>query len=151
MILFNSSFENINVVIPDLIFFFFFFFWIDASTSDNSKINPNGIRTLLADGLSTLSIKGKPDFSNGPRSLPKNPPNCIILDSWVFGNFTLDDEQGSKSLRILEACVSVNNNLCGKLVSSSESQIAFDERFKVTWVQFYIYGVILSHFVLILY
>ena len=35
----------------------------------------------------------------------------------------------------LETCVSVNN-LCGKLVSSLEQPITFDERFKVTSVPF---------------
>ena len=28
---------------------------------------------------STLTTKGKPDFSNIPKSLPKNPPDCHIL------------------------------------------------------------------------
>ena len=32
-------------------------------------------------------IKGKSVSSNGLRSLPINPPNCIILDSWVFADF----------------------------------------------------------------
>ena len=36
--------------------------------------------------LSTFLIKGKPVFSNGPISLPKNPLNCTILDSWVLDN-----------------------------------------------------------------
>ena len=39
----------------------------------------NGIRKLLASGLSTFPIKDNPVFSNGPKSLPKNPPVCPIL------------------------------------------------------------------------
>ena len=38
----------------------------------------NGIKTLLANGLSTFHIKGSPVFSNGPKSLPKNPPDYPI-------------------------------------------------------------------------
>ena len=34
--------------------------------------------------------------------------------------------------------VSVSNNLCGKLISSLEFPTKFDERFKVTLVQFLI-------------
>ena len=37
---------------------------------------------------------------------------------------------------MFESCVLVNNNLCGKLVSSLELPIKCDERFKVTSVSF---------------
>ena len=41
------------------------------------------IKTLLvltlANGSSTFFIKGKPVSSNGPKCLPKNPPDCPIL------------------------------------------------------------------------
>ena len=43
-------------------------------------------------------------------------------------------------LRIFETCVLVNNNLWGQLVSSVESPTAFDEKFKVTGVPFFIPG-----------
>ena len=46
---------------------------------------------------------------------------CTILGSSVFDNFLLDDV----------TCVSANNNLCGKLVSSLESPIKFYERFTI--------------------
>ena len=46
-----------------------------------AAVNPNDIKILLANGLSTFFIKGKPVFNNGPRSIPKNPPNCTILDN----------------------------------------------------------------------
>ena len=57
----------------------------------------------------------------------KDPPNCTILDSYV-----LADKPFAKTLQIFETCVSFNNNLCGKLVSSFESPTTFDEIFKVT-------------------
>ena len=64
-----------------------------------------------------------------------NSPNCTILARWkVFGNFVLADKLFAKALQSLEICVSVNNNLCGKLVSSLEFPITFDKRFKVTSV-----------------
>ena len=44
-----------------------------------APVNPNVTNTLLAGGLSTFLIKGKPAFSNGPRSLPKTPPDLLIL------------------------------------------------------------------------
>ena len=73
---------------------------------------------------------------NGPRSLPKNPSNCIILGNWVFDNVILADEPFAKALRRLETCVPVNNTLCGKLVSSLGSPVRFSDRFKVTSVPF---------------
>ena len=79
---------------------------------------PNGITTLLAKGLSTFLINDNPVFSNGPKILPKNPPDCLILCSWVFDNFILAEEFIAKVLRNFRTCVLVNNNLCGKLFSS---------------------------------
>ena len=52
-----------------------------ASVADNAAVNPNGIKTLLANGLSTCFIKDKLFFSNGTKSLPKNLPDCHILDN----------------------------------------------------------------------
>ena len=46
-----------------------------------AAVKPNGIKTLLANGLITFFINGSPVFNNGPRSLPRNPPDCIILDN----------------------------------------------------------------------
>ena len=34
---------------------------------------------FLANGLSKFPFKGNPDFSNGPKPLPKNPPDSPIL------------------------------------------------------------------------
>ena len=43
-----------------------------------------------------------------------------------------------ETLQSFEACLLVNNNLCGKLFSSLESPITFDEIFKITSVPFFI-------------
>ena len=50
----------------------------------------------------------------------------------------LGDELFAKFLRIFETCVSVNNILCGKLVSSSELPIKFAVRFKVNSVALFL-------------
>ena len=92
-------------------------------------MNPNGIKTLLATGLSTFPIKDKPLFSNGPRSLSRNPLDCTILDNWAFDSLILANESFPNALWSFKTYVSVNNNLCGKLVSSLESPTTFDERF----------------------
>ena len=76
------------------------------------------VSTYLANDWSTFFINGKPTFCNGPGSLPRNPPDCIILDSCIFENFMLVDDLFSKALERLTKCLSVNNNLWGKLVSS---------------------------------
>ena len=96
------------------------------SVADAAAVNPNGIKTVLANGLSTFPIKSNPVFSNGRKSLPKNPPSCPISCNWVFDNFMLADKPFVKALRSFETCVLVNNNLCGKLFSSSESPTIFD-------------------------
>ena len=60
------------------------FFCIPASAADVAAVNPEGIKTLSANGLIIFFIKNNPVFSNGPRGLPRNPPDCTILDNWVF-------------------------------------------------------------------
>ena len=127
MISFISSLEIINVVVPDQSIFLS----IVASVTDAATVNPDGIETLLANGLSTFPIKGNSVFGNGPKSLPKNPPDCPILSNLVFDNL-------QKALRSFETCVLVNNNLCGKLFSSLESPTTFDEVFKVSQEPFLI-------------
>ena len=76
-----------------------------------------------------LNTSGRINSSDG---LTINPPNYTILNNGVFENFVLANEAFAKALRIFETCLSVNNNLCGKLVSSLELPIKFDERFKAT-------------------
>ena len=57
-----------------------FFLYIPASAASAAAVNPKGIKTLLANGLIAIFISGNPVFSNGPRSLPRNSPDCVILD-----------------------------------------------------------------------
>ena len=111
---------------------------LNTSATDAAAVSPNGIKTLLPNGLSTFFITGKPVFSNGPKSQPKNLSNWPILDNCVFDYFILADEPFAKALRNLETCVLVNNSLCEKLFSSLELPITFHERFKVTSVPFFI-------------
>ena len=53
-----------------------------------------------------------------------------------FANFTIADKLFAESVRIFETCLSVDNNLSEKLVSSLKFPIQFDKRFKVTSVTF---------------
>ena len=77
------------------------------------------IKALLANGLITLFISGNPAFSNGPRNLPRNPHNCIILlNNLVFDNLISVVELFSKALQRFPTCLLVNNNSCGKLILS---------------------------------
>ena len=92
-----------------------------------AAVNPNGFKMLLAYGLITFFIKGNPVFSNGPRSLPRNPPDCIFLDNWVFDSLISVDDLLAKSLRRSETCILVNKNLCGKSVSSFGLPIVFND------------------------
>ena len=65
------------------------FLWIPVSTVDVAAVTPNGIKTISANGWSTFLINGKPVYSNEARNLPSNPPDCTILDSWIFDNSVL--------------------------------------------------------------
>ena len=63
-----------------------------------AAVNYNGIKTLLANDGSSFFINGKPIFSNESRNLPRNSPDCIILDSWVFDSLILADKLLAKAL-----------------------------------------------------
>ena len=45
----------------------------------------------------------------------------------------LDDKPFANALQILETCVLVDNNLYGKLVSSLDSPVAFDENWVIEY------------------
>ena len=62
----------------------------------------------------------------------------LLKKNKVFDNFILALELFAKALRSREIFVLLNNNLCGKLYSSLELPVTFDERFKVTSVPFFI-------------
>ena len=91
------------------------FLWIVASVADATDVNPNGIETLLANGVSTFPIKSKPVFTNGPKSLRKSLLDCPFSCSWVFDSFILAEELFAKALRNLKACELVNNKLWWEL------------------------------------
>ena len=57
---FISSFEITKVVVPEPSIFF----GIPASAAHAAAVNPNRIKTLLANGLVTFSISGNPFFNN---------------------------------------------------------------------------------------
>ena len=112
-----------------------FFLYIPASAAE-AAVDPKGINTLLANGLITFDIQCNPVFSKGASNLPKNPPDCIIFDNWVFDNLILADELFAKALRRFETCVLINNNLLGKLFSLSP--IILDDNLKTEAVSFFI-------------
>ena len=64
---FTSSFEIINVVIHDLNIFLS----IAASVTDGPAVNPNVIKTLLANGLRTASLKSNQLLVMVPKVLLK--------------------------------------------------------------------------------
>ena len=72
------------------------------SDADAAAVNPNGIKTLLANGLSTFFIKDKPAFSNDSRCLPENPPYWPIPENWLFDDFMLADVPSAKSWQSLK-------------------------------------------------
>ena len=82
-------------------------------------------------------VNGNPVFSKGPSNLPKNPPDCIIFDNWVFENLMSTDELLENALRILETCLFVSNNSCGKLPLSLESPIILGDNLITTSVSFF--------------
>ena len=115
MISFISSLEIINVVKPDPNIFL----WIAASAADAADV-----KYILS--LSAFPMKGNPVFNDSPKILPKGPPDCPNLCSWVFEKFILADKPFANVLRIFKTCVLVKNSLCGKLVSSLELPIKFN-------------------------
>ena len=86
------------------------FFWIAASVVNTAAFNSSGNKTIPDYGLCTFLINGKGIFTNGSRSLLKNPLDCTILDRWDFENFILAGEPFAKSLQIsvslLTLCIS---------------------------------------------
>ena len=108
---------------------------IVGSDAEANSLNPNNVKTLLANGVSTSFINGMSTFINRPKNLPRNPSS---FKSWVFDNFILADELFTKAWWSLATCMSDKINLCGKLVSSLELPIIFGGRFNVTLVLFLI-------------
>ena len=61
-------------------------------------------------------MNGSAVFRNGRRGLPRNPPDCIILDLWVFDNLISVDDLSAKALQRFATCQLVSNDLWGKVV-----------------------------------
>ena len=123
-----SSFQTIDVFVSERNIFF----WIPEPAADAATVNLNGIKTLLANDVSIFFINGKLGFIDGPKSLPRNPPHCIILECWVFDNFILADELFAKGLwKFVIICYhylkSVVINSCGKLVSPVKLPIIIEK------------------------
>ena len=87
------------------------FLWILTSAADAVAANPNVINTLLTYGRNTFFVNGKPTFSNGPRSLSRNPSDCIVLGCCIFEKFMLADDLFANTLRGLPTCPSINSSL----------------------------------------
>ena len=118
MISFLSSSEIVNVAKPDRNIYV----WVVESVVNDSAVNPDGIKTFLANGLSKFPIEGNLVFYKGP----KNSLDCSILCIWVFDNFILAEELFSKALQRFETCVLVNNNLCGKCCWNHQQHLMKD-------------------------
>ena len=73
----------------------------------------------------------------GPRSLPRNPPYCMILEVEVFDNLISFDKLFAKTSLRFATCLLVNKNSCAKLVLSSELPIIFDDNLKTSSVLFF--------------
>ena len=93
MILFISSFEIINVAIPDPNSFS----WIALLVANAAAVYSSVIKALLA----VSSTFSKPVFTNGCKVLPENPPDSPFLCNWVFEDSILADEIFTKALRNL--------------------------------------------------
>ena len=83
------------------------FLWIPASAAA-AAVHPNGIKTFLANGLIIFFFNGNPIFSNGPRSLPRNPSDFTILDNWVFYSLILGNKLFAKDLQRFATCLLVS-------------------------------------------
>ena len=111
-----------------------FLLCIPASAANAAAVNPNGSKTLLANGLITLFIKGNPVLRNGPKSLQRNHPDSIIFDNLDFDNLISVDAFLAKALRTFST-----------YLLSSELPIIFDDSLKTTSVSFFIAN---FHFIL---
>ena len=75
-----SLFNIISAAVPDTNIFL----WIPVSAVDAA-----GTNTLFVNRTIIFFISGMPTFVKSWRSLPRNLPDCNILDSRVLGNFML--------------------------------------------------------------
>ena len=119
------------------------FLWIAASVADAAAVNPDSIKTLLTNGLSTFFIKGNALFGNGAKLLSKKHPDCPVWCNWVFDNFVLAEDYLHKLYQGLKLVYLLMRKLCRELFSSLELLTIFDGSFKVTSIAFFILDFIL--------
>ena len=93
---FIYAFEIIEIVVPEPCILF----WIPASTAVAAAGIPNWTKKFFGNGTAT--------YFNGPAILvnnePKNPPDWIILEIWVLGNFMSADILFSNAFLKLVFC-----------------------------------------------
>ena len=126
IISFIYSFEIINVFVLDPNISL----WIAASVADAAAVNPDGIKTLVANGLSTFPIKDSSVLNSY-----LNINLILIFYAKFFDKFLLAEELFARALRSIGTFVLVNNNLCRKLIWSLESPTTFNEFSKL--LQYY--------------
>ena len=80
-----SSFDIIRAAVPEPKIFLFF----PSSATHAAAVNPNDIKTLLANGIITIFINVNPVFRNGAKILPKNPADCPTWCNCVFDSLIL--------------------------------------------------------------
>lgn len=90
-----------------------------------------------------LFINVELNFINCPHTSPGNSPDCISLYTYVFDNLMLAAKLFAKAFQKFKKCLSVNINLCGKLVSSLASSIIIYDILKVSFLAFF--SVILTY------
>ena len=103
MISFISSFKIMNVAMP----YSNNFFWIAAYVAYAAAVDLNGIKTLLANSLSTFSIKGKPALVMFVKVHLKIHVIVLLYAIEFYMHLTLADETFAKALRSLKTCVLV--------------------------------------------
>ena len=86
-------------------------------------------------GMNTFFINGNSTFINGPRSLPSDLPDCIILDSCIFDTIIFADESFVKALQRIQTS-KFNSKLFVTLVSLVP--IIYFDNFRVISVAFVI-------------
>ena len=68
-------------------------FWIAASVIDAPAVNPNGLKTFLANGVSTFYINAKPAVINGLRKLRNSPVWLLLFLLVPFNKIPLFSEK----------------------------------------------------------
>lgn len=63
------------------------------------------VETPLTCSLSTFLANGQTIFNKGQKSLIRFPPECMLLDIFVFKIFTLVTELFGKTLQKFETCL----------------------------------------------